>query len=161
VVLPEVEGVIGDFGFGLGSTGDEIRLFDETGNLMDSVVFSNSSPWPEAPDGNGPTLELIGPDRDSSLPASWAAGTIGGTPGLENSVGNGALIGDTDGNGMIDLRDAVLALKIVSSDTYEPDVQMFADVNKDGRLGVDEAIYVLQVAAGILSPSIVGISGNH
>lgn len=149
IVFPGVEGVTGDFNFGLAGAGDEIRLFDESGKLMDSVLFSNRSPWAEAADGNGPTLELISPDRDNSLPESWVAATTGGSPGLENRVGNGVLVGDIDGNWMIGLSDAVLALKLVSSIAYGPHVQRSADVNKDGELGLEEAIYALQVVAGM------------
>ncbi len=37
-------------------------------------------PWPTEPNGSGKTLELISPELDNSLPDSWRASTLNGTP---------------------------------------------------------------------------------
>ncbi len=76
-------------GFSLGNGGDTVRVFNGAGALMDSVQYSDTSPWPTASDGGGPSLELINPALDNSLPASWAASVDPppqGTPGSQNSV---------------------------------------------------------------------------
>jgi len=77
--------IAGNLSFGLSSSGDQVRLFDQTGLLVDSVKFSNTAPWPSAADGGGPSLELLDPDADNSLAASWAASDGHGTPGEKNS----------------------------------------------------------------------------
>lgn len=59
--------------------------------------------------------------------------------------------GDINGNGNIDLQDAILVLQILSnlpSDGYEKD----ADVNEDGVIGVQEAVYILQKVGLLRDP---------
>ena len=82
--FPNIEQVLGPFDFGLGGGGDEIRIFDNEGNLKDSVSYDDTDPWPIEPDGNGPTLELINPDLDNALASSWVSSQDYGTPGEEN-----------------------------------------------------------------------------
>jgi hypothetical protein len=60
------------------------------GVLMDSVHYSDESPWPELADGRGSSLELIEHTLDNSLAESWRASATAGTPGDyndENIVG--------------------------------------------------------------------------
>jgi len=85
--FPSIVNFAGDLGFGLSGGGELIRLFDSNGELVDSLEYDNSSPWPTDPDGNGPTLELLHPSFDNELGESWAASiSHGGTPGAVNSV---------------------------------------------------------------------------
>ena len=77
---------VGNFGFGLKSEGDQVRLFDSSGLLVDKVEYDNIVPWPTEPDGTGPTLELIHPSLDNTLGENWAASNGNGTPGERNSV---------------------------------------------------------------------------
>ncbi len=87
--FPSVSPVLGDFTFGLSGGGELIRLFDQNEVLVDSVEYDDEAPWPTEPDGNGPSLELISPGLDNSLPASWNAcalsGSEHGTPGALNN----------------------------------------------------------------------------
>jgi len=85
--FPEVENVIGSLGFGFSGGGELLRLFDADSILIDSVEYEDSPPWPPEADGLGPTLELVSPERDNSLPESWEASALPlGTPGAPNSV---------------------------------------------------------------------------
>lgn len=88
LVHPEVDQVIGDFEFGLNSDSDQVRLFDQNGNLMDQVSFLSSEPWPLEANGNGPTLELMSPELDNMLEGSWRAFPGLGTPGKINHFGS-------------------------------------------------------------------------
>jgi hypothetical protein len=45
------------------------------------MTYEDSTPWPEAADGYGRTLELSAETADPSIPGSWFAGCIGGSPG--------------------------------------------------------------------------------
>jgi len=82
---PTTISAIGPFDFGLSGGGDEVKIFDQFGTLMDSVLYDDNSPWPIEPDGNGHTLELINPELDNSIAESWSSSTIYGTPGEQNS----------------------------------------------------------------------------
>jgi hypothetical protein len=81
------ETLIGDMGFGLGGGGDQVRIFDSSGNLVDQVEYDDTAPWAEEADGAGYTLELNDADSDNTLPENWlASANIGGSPGSENQV---------------------------------------------------------------------------
>ena len=57
-------------------------------------------------------------------------------------------LGDFDDNGIVDLRDTILALKVmagVGSDTVHPD----EDISGDNRIGIEEVIYTLGVVGGL------------
>lgn len=75
----------GSGNFQLNNGGDDVRLYNNNGILIDIVSYSDSDPWPTSPDGDGPTLALIDPNTDNSLAQNWAASEQdGGTPGDEN-----------------------------------------------------------------------------
>ncbi len=85
-------------GGALNNGGELISLVDVQGNVVDSVRFDDTDPWPSEPDGNGPSLELIDSALDNNDGVNWqfSGGTTGviingfevsGTPGAENSGG--------------------------------------------------------------------------
>jgi len=71
----------------LSADGEEVKLFDNQNNLIDAVDFGTSLPWTPDACGTGKTLELMHPSLNNSLPESWHAITMGGTPGAANSPG--------------------------------------------------------------------------
>ena len=62
----------GQFTRHLSNSTESLILADAFGNIIDSVVYSDQSPWPDA-DGNGYYLRLIDGASDNSLPESWIA----------------------------------------------------------------------------------------
>ena len=80
-IYPEIENVLGSFGFGLAHGGEELRLFDESGIPVVSMTYSNQSPWPENADGTGRTIELIDPYGDLNDGSNWFSGCLLGSPG--------------------------------------------------------------------------------
>jgi len=77
----------GGTGWSLGNGGDVVRLYDNTNTLHDQVAYDDGGDWPTSPDGNGPSLELLHPALDNSLPTSWDPSSMdNGTPGAQNSV---------------------------------------------------------------------------
>lgn len=84
--FPEINNVLGDIGFGFSGGGELLRLYRSDSVLIDTVLYDDSSPWPEEPDGNGPTLELIHSSQDNAIAENWAASSDYGTPGTVNSV---------------------------------------------------------------------------
>ena len=76
--------IAGEYKGKLGNGGDSLRFISADGVVMHSVRYSDKSPWPKAPDGDGPSLELraVTPGIDLSQPGSWKASEAdGGTPG--------------------------------------------------------------------------------
>ncbi len=80
---------IGNMGFGLSGSGDQVKLFNGLGLLVDSVQYDDQSPWPSEADGQGPTLELVHPDSNNVLAKNWQASQNHGSPGRINSVFTG------------------------------------------------------------------------
>jgi len=66
-----------------------------------------------------------------------------------------ALIGDVDGSGDVDLKDAIIALQICT-EKVEPEQILnsdadAADANDDDHLGMEEAVFALRFAAGLIN----------
>ncbi len=57
----------------LTNTGELIKLIDNEGMTVDSVVYGISTPWPALPNGNGPSLLLCNPFTDNLNPANWSS----------------------------------------------------------------------------------------
>ena len=58
--------------------------------------------------------------------------------------------GDLNGDDIVDLADAILALRIVSGvDVSGETINMGADVDGDDRIGLQEVLYILQEVAGL------------
>ncbi|MBK6963629.1 MAG: CotH kinase family protein [Bacteroidales bacterium] len=92
-LFPDVVNYTGPMGYGLSGSGELLRLYDETGALIDTVHYDDNLPWPLEPDGNGPTLELINPGLDNALGESWkTSGEPHGTPGEYNSPNVGTTL---------------------------------------------------------------------
>jgi hypothetical protein len=86
-VNPQAKYFVGDFSFNLSASGEQLRLFNAEGGLVDVVTYDDQLPWAVEADGEGSTLELIDPSSDNSLGESWMASTrLGGTPGWENGT---------------------------------------------------------------------------
>lgn len=86
-LFPLVTNYVGPMGFGLAGGGELLRVYNNTGTLVDTVHYDDVAPWPTTPDGQGATLELISPVLDNALGQHWKASAITthGTPGEENS----------------------------------------------------------------------------
>jgi hypothetical protein len=90
VAYPDKSLPVGDFSFGLGSSGDCIRLFTADSILVDSVRYGVTAPWPSEPNDIGTSLELTNPGYDNSLAINWTASSAAhGTPGESNSLFTG------------------------------------------------------------------------
>jgi hypothetical protein len=86
LAYPNVNTFSGNIPFGFGGN-DQVRLFTPNGNLIDSVVYANQSPWPVEPDGQGYSLILLDPAIDHTLPENWnRSGQYGGSPGRQNHL---------------------------------------------------------------------------
>ena len=77
----------GQFQKNLSNSGETIYLTNGFNQLVDSVAYSDSIPWPELADGEGYSLELTDPNMDNALPSSWrASDKIYGSPYNPNTL---------------------------------------------------------------------------
>ena len=65
----------GQFTRNLSNKSQKIVLVDAFGNVIDTVEYFDSAPWPTAPDGNGSYLQLINVSLDNNIASSWIAST--------------------------------------------------------------------------------------
>lgn len=87
VFFPGLPNITGNMDFGLSGSGELLRVYERGGFLVDSVRYSDSAPWPQQPDGGGPTLSLVHPDSDNGIAGSWGySAQTGGTPGKPNQT---------------------------------------------------------------------------
>ena len=64
------------------------------------------------------------------------------------SVAFKLMTGDIDHSSTVDLRDAILALKVVAG-MQEDGIYSDNEVNEDGKIGLEETIYILRSIAGL------------
>ena len=74
----------GQYPGGLSGKGEVVTLRNAEGRVEDVVSYDDVDPWPVEADGNGPSLSLKTSAVDNSLPESWSADVLGGTPGTRN-----------------------------------------------------------------------------
>jgi len=55
-----------------------------------------------------------------------------------------AVKGDINGDGNVNLKDAILCLQVISDITPSQNVYQAADVNGDGKIGLSEAIFIMR-----------------
>ena len=79
--------------FDLSNAADTLILYNAFEQLIDSLNYFDSWPWPDNADGEGYTLELVNYNKNNALSKNWAASAlIGGTPGTQNSMTVGEIL---------------------------------------------------------------------
>jgi hypothetical protein len=77
----------GPFTGRLGNNGEELRLRNNSGRLMDAVTYGDGGEWPAAPDGSGVSLVKIDAGSAREPPENWSwSAQVGGSPGTTNRV---------------------------------------------------------------------------
>lgn len=71
----------GEFNFGLSGNGEMVRLHSDAGQIVDSVDFEISSPWPVFEDGQNKTIALKDISSDNNAGENWITSQDHGTPG--------------------------------------------------------------------------------
>jgi hypothetical protein len=105
-------------------------------------------------------------DYDTTTGAEISGNTIilhfvDGQRGDDDLTANGSIVepgapslsiatpGDLDGDEDIDLADAILALQVLAGIEPSSTIHKGADVNGNGKLGMEETIYILQTVSGM------------
>ncbi|MGE0020596.1 MAG: CotH kinase family protein [Draconibacterium sp.] len=74
-------GAFGQFNKQLDNAGEVLVFQNRYGQVIDSVAFSDSLPWPVNADGSGSSIEIIDSGSDNSVASNWkVSATINGTP---------------------------------------------------------------------------------
>lgn len=94
-LYPSVTNRIGQMGFSLKNSGEEIRLFNYRGEQITHLNYQNNLPWPEEANGQGYTCELQNNAIDLNNPNNWLAGCFGGSPGKAFSPNISTLVNVT------------------------------------------------------------------
>ena len=153
--------IAGEFsgGTSLASNGELLTLNGELGVVHD-FRYNDKHPWPESPDGMGPSLVLISPESspDHSQAANWRASTTPlGEPGTSSAspfVGNPTA--DDDGDGLSAF--AEYAFGTNDSDAGDREI-LQATVAPDGSLSVtfpanlaaEDAIITMEQSADLFT----------
>ncbi|MED5470491.1 MAG: hypothetical protein VX577_01995, partial [Verrucomicrobiota bacterium] len=111
-----------------------ITLLDADGNIIESFRYNDKSPWPEAPDGNGPSLVRIAPEHrlDPELASSWRPSVQdNGNPGSSDAS-------SFEGNNLREYafgKDSKIHFEIKDD---------FLHIHYPRRLSADDLIFTLQ-----------------
>ncbi len=66
-----ISGVLGPFEGQLSNEGENVRLVDAWGNLVDEVRYFDGGTWALSADGRGSSLELIDPAQNNEVGLAW------------------------------------------------------------------------------------------
>lgn len=87
----------------LSNGGETVTLVAANGDVIQTIAYEDSSPWPSAADGGGPSIELVNLTGDPSSGSNWRASSMnGGSPGWD---GNAGLAGDYNKDNRVDGAD--------------------------------------------------------
>jgi hypothetical protein len=95
----------------------------------------------------GFVLDCVDPGCDPNDPSLILDGDIGA--GILLTTIRPPILGDVNGDGLVNLADAIVVLKVMAQMGQGEVVHTTGDVNGDGKIGLAEASYVLQKAAGL------------
>ena len=80
--------IAGEYTGRLSNAGERVTVVGAAGAILFDITYGTVPPWPESPDGDGPSLELRDLAGDRTAPDHWrASATSGGSPGLPLAVG--------------------------------------------------------------------------
>ena len=118
----------------LDNGGENITLLDANGNIIESFRYNDKSPWPEAPDGSGPSLVRIAPDYrlNPELPSSWR-------PSVQNN-GNPAASDATSFEG----EDLMAYAFGINSSIHIKIEDNFLQIHYSKRLSADDLVFKIQ-----------------
>ncbi len=117
--------------FKLSASGESILLADPDQTVIDEVTFDEQTT--DISMGRNPN----GTGDFTAMSPTFSAANVMSSP----------IRGNVDGNSLVDLGDAILALQLTVGMRPLSDVFKEADVNGDDRIGLHEAIYILSGVA--------------
>jgi hypothetical protein len=103
-----------------------------------------------APSASSPvyTEPIVMPNTGTMTLKFFAIDLVGHQGAIVMETYATALKGDIDGNNILNLRDAIISLQVLTG-IPAPDNAAAADIDGNGRIDIQESIYILQVLGGI------------
>ena len=71
--------VVGNYDGRLANGGERVTLVNAQGDIVDSVFYEDTDPWPYSADGRGRTLERVSVSVSGERAANWTASRVDGT----------------------------------------------------------------------------------
>ena len=155
----------------IGGSFANFRVTTETAPIALTVIKSGPGTGtiisvPPGIDCGADCMEYYASSTSVTLTAQASAGSIftGWSGGLCSGTGTCILqvdgaknvtatfidrYGDISGDGAATIMDAIRALQLLTEKTPAPIINSDASINGDGKIGLPEAIYILQKAAGL------------
>ena len=145
--------VAGVYGKNLSNAGERVALNNPLGEVIISVNYDDTHPWPGEADGAGHSLvtreeDPIGSQSPSLL---WRASTLaGGSPGrndpppvvdLPVETGVPFVRGDSNRDGILDISDSINTLFVVLQGVGVASCPDAMDANDDGRTDLSDPIF--------------------
>ena len=137
---------------GLNNSGERILLLDVNGNTIQDFSYSDSSPWPAAADGGGPSMQVISTNGDYAQGTNWIASSLaGGNPGMvPPNI-------DTDGDGVPDPVEALFGTNPQASGSLPAAI---LSINAGGTLtltwpSIPSVIYRVESSTGLSGWQVV------
>lgn len=81
-IHPDIANYDAAFHFDLDNGGEWLRFYDESGKLQLSVHYDDENGWPESPDGDGYTLEIVDSMGVMNAGDNWTIVCPQGSPGM-------------------------------------------------------------------------------
>ena len=186
---PSVSGaqIVGVFanGSSLSNSGERLLLLGVGDVVIRDFSYETSAPWPSSPDGNGPSLVLMRPERnpDHSLATNWRASvSSSASPGVTdtltyaawataNGVADALGTLDDDGDGVPNLGEFALNLnpKVPSTMPIIPGTQNYVvnsvagdylTVTYTRPIGRDEIAYGVEASSDLTAPWTAAVLVN-
>ena len=144
----------------LANAGDQLVLKDNVGNTLDSIDYSDASPWPTgtpSPDGDGPSIELMHVNMDNNVASNW---TFSPTP-IAGVIENGKQVYGTPGAAFVSPSVADL---IITEIMYNPaagtDSMEFIELYNNGLNAVNMNGYYIAPGINYTFPQVIVNSGS-
>jgi hypothetical protein len=140
----EPSAFFGPFGGKLDDDGEILRVLDAGPGYpatVDYLRYENGGAWPPMRPGYSLELAEVAADSDNDAGSVWRlSATKGGTPGVAFTS---FLRGDADGNGTVNLADAVHVLSFLFRRGQPPGCLDAADSDDSGAVNVTDGVYLL------------------
>ena len=63
--------MLGPYSGRLNNAGETVRLYNNSGRVMDQVEYADRGNWPAGPDGSGASLAKVDPDGGTQYASNW------------------------------------------------------------------------------------------
>jgi hypothetical protein len=107
----------GQFVRNMSNKSQKLVLSDGLGNLIDTVQYFDSEPWPDA-DGSGSYLQLISTDLDNNVAASWTANSGTSLSAVSFAEASKIVVYPNPVNDMLTIRSADVIRNVEVYDIY-------------------------------------------